>query len=193
MKIISTILVPLLFWSSISFASPNQEAIRSLILRFEGISLKTYNDHGCGVQKRPEGGFYRPRCGYLTIGVGHLLTDKEINTGKVLISGKLVDITNGITKEQAYALFDQDIKIAKELLTRHVKTPLPDSLFVASVSYVFNCGNSALVKTRFKRFLNLGKFRKAVNEIDIVTSQGKVLKGLIKRRKIEREYALKDL
>ena len=110
---------------------------------------------------------------YWTIGVGHYGPD----------------VTEGmtITRQQAMDLFDKDIKKFEDYVTATGLT-LSQGQFDALVSFTYNCGPG-----------NLGKLIKGRNSQQIADAMllynkgsGKVLPGLTRRRKWERELFLSD-
>lgn len=126
--------------------------------------------------------------GYPTIGIGHLLTKDELNSGKIKIGDEMVNWRNGLTDEQINQLARQDTAIAAEAVEKHVEAPLTQNQRDALISFAFNIGANA--------FKNAGAI-KALNEGDIDDflrrhaqwrkSGGKVMQGLVNRRAAEAE------
>ena len=71
---------------------------------------------------------YRDIAGLPTIGYGHKLSDGE-------------SFPNGISEEQANALFDADVKFVGLCISRLVRVSLTQGQFDALVDFVFNLGN----------------------------------------------------
>lgn len=114
---------------------------------------------------------YKDAVGVWTIGYGHTLTAKQGMT---------------ITEEEAKILLIQDLKVAEDEINRHL-LPLKQYQFDSLTSLVFNIGVGA-----FRRSTLLKRLKIDVNHPDIanqfnrwVYGGGKILKGLVKRRKEE--------
>ena len=149
----------------------------SFLKSHEGLRLKTYDDQtGQGTKKYVDGA---------TIGYGHLIKSKaEFDKYKA----------NGITKEEAEKLLQKDIAEHRATVDKAIKHPekLKQHEYDALVSLSFNIGpkfkNSSVVhiingdieKSSYGN--NLEKAWKAWNK-----SQGKIMKGLIDRRRDEYE------
>ena len=94
---------------------------------------------------------YRDVAGFLTIGVGHLLTRSELSSGKVSVLGQAVRWGDGITEQQAQALLRQDLAKAERVVDDQAPG-LKEAQFDALVSLVFNIGIGAfLSSTLLKR------------------------------------------
>ena len=126
-----------------------------LIKRHEGLVLKAYR---CPADK-------------WTIGYGHTLNVKS---------------TDVINKEQAEYFLRQDVKSAESDVNRE-KLNLTQNQFDALVSFVFNLGGG-----NFKKSTLLRKVKANPNDPTIraeferwIYAGGKVLNGLVKRRKEE--------
>ena len=74
------------------------------IYDFEGFSTHAYDD---ATGKRINKG--EPLKGNATIGFGHMLTKKELETGKLSVDGKLFSWEKGISKDNLYKLYQQDV------------------------------------------------------------------------------------
>lgn len=117
---------------------------------------------------------YKCPAGVATIGWGH--------TAGVKLGQK-------ITKQQAQEIFENDMKVYEGYVNYYVKQTLTQNQFDALVSFTYNCGPGNLQKLIKNRTLEqiaeaLPLFNKA---------NGKVLAGLIRRRKMERELFLKGM
>jgi len=137
------------------------EAI-ALIKHFEGCFLEAYRDP----------------VGVLTIGYGHTTNVKR---------------GMSITPQQAENLLMEDLSLAQADVLHNVKAPLNDNEFGALVSLAFNIGSSALARSTLVRKLNRGKRRAAAAEFERfvngrVGGRRMILKGLVLRRKAEREF-----
>lgn len=119
---------------------------------------------------------YKCSSNALTIGYGH-----RINKNDDVIY-------TTISKEQAEYLLIQDIgRVHKEIFKVY-----SDFVFLdqnkqdALTSLVFNWGIGNFAKSKLLKNLKQHKYQEAANEfLDIVKSKGKVLEGLVKRRKEE--------
>jgi lysozyme len=128
-----------------------------LIKSFEGCHLKAYKDP----------------IGILTIGVGHTGNVKE---GQV------------ITQAQADDILRKDLKRFVEGVEELVKVTISQSQFDALVSFAFNVGLGNLEKSTLLKLVNKRDFSGASLEfLKWDKADGKVLKGLTKRREAERK------
>ena len=114
---------------------------------------------------------YKDAVGVWTIGYGHTSTAKQGMT---------------ITEAEAERLLKQDLKVAEDEINRHL-LPLKQYQFDSLTSFVFNVGIGA-----FRRSTLLKRLKMDVNHPDIanqfnrwIYGGGKILKGLVKRRKEE--------
>lgn len=133
--------------------------------------------------------WYPDSGGEPTIGVGHLLTLKERKTKTLVIGGVSVDYTKGLTRQQCFDLFAQDLIPVEKTVNESVKVPLTQNQFDALVSFVFNIGNYAfknstlLLKLNQERYAEVPTQMKRWNKV-----KGRIVKGLVNRR--EKEIAL---
>lgn len=138
----------------------------SMIERFEGCLLKASNKLD----------------GVWTIGYGQ--------TGSYY--GKRVRRGMTTTKALAHAwLRDHSIKTYEDAVTQAVKVPLNQHQFDALVSFAYNVGVGALKQSTALRKLNAGDYAGAADALTMWTKcNGKVLAGLVRRRKEERALFL---
>lgn len=129
-----------------------------LIKKFEGCSLVPYTCPG----------------GYLTIGWGHRTTPGTYKS---------------ITQEHADDLLIEDIEHFAGQIMDWVapykdkkEIDLTSNQMAALISLVFNIGMGAFKKSKCFRYLNEANFEKALQEWDWYESNGKLLKGLVRRR-----------
>ena len=129
-----------------------------LIKRFESCKLTAYK-----VDKNEK---------YFTIGYGHYGPDVKKDMK--------------ISKETADKLFRNDIKFFEDCVNNSVKVKINQSMFNALVSFTYNVGYGNLKKSSLLKYVNKKQFKKASNEFKKWNKcGGKVLKGLVNRRKLE--------
>jgi lysozyme len=141
----------------------NQDGL-DLVKHFEGLYLTAYKDP----------------VGIYTIGYGH--TGLKHRDGTVYPGRK-------ITKSEAEQLLRYDLGVFEKRVSDLVSVPLNDNEFSALVSFDFNTGGLA-TSTLLKK-LNSGDRSGAANEfLRWTRAGGKVLPGLERRRKSERNLFL---
>lgn len=137
----------------------------NLICGFEGLELKAYDD-GVGVW---------------TIGYG-----------TTSINGVKVKKGDTCTTEQAKAYLAQDLKKFESAVNTAVKVPLNQNQFDALVSLTYNIGSGAFKDSTLLKKLNAKDYKGAAAQFPRWNrGGGRVLNGLVKRRKIEMELFLK--
>lgn len=147
------------------------------ILQHEGWSAKPYLDTG----------------GVPTIGYGNTYYE----------DGKKVMMNDPtISKERGEQLFDIIVKIYEDGVNRLVKVPLSQNQFDALVSFAYNVGldedtdqiAEGLGDSSLLRLLNQGDYAGAAKEFPKWNKDnGKVVAGLITRRKEEQDLFLKTV
>ena len=141
---------------------PGRKAVE-VIKKFEKQELEKYLDPG-----RVE-----------TIGYGH--------TGEGVEEGK-------ITPQRAEELLQKDLSQKAEAVSRLVEVPLSQNQFDALVSFTFNVGEGNLANSTLLKKLNAGDYEGAANEMERWVydkeASDKPLRGLVKRRKEEKELFL---
>lgn len=136
----------------------------NLIKRYEGFSSKAYL---CPA-------------GVWTIGYGHTKSAD-------LLRAKGLEIS----EEEGEELLKHDIKIFERAVRRLVKVDLTQNQFDALVSFTFNLGAGNLKKSTLLRKLNTGDYEGAAEEFPKwVRANGRILGGLVTRRKEERALFL---
>lgn len=132
----------------------------NLIKNFEGLRLKAY--------KCP--------AGVWTIGYGHT---GNVRQGQV------------ITKMQAELLLKKDLERFEKAVNEFALIKLTQNQFDSLVSFAFNVGIEAFCKSTLLKIINTGTFKLKEIEIQLMRwvkdSQGRILKGLVNRRKKEFE------
>ena len=141
-----------------------------LIKSFEGLFLKPYLDP---VQI--------PTIGYGTI--------KYPNGAKVTMADA------AITQDKASEYLEFEVEEKSKNIERMTKINLNDNEFAALASFAYNVGWPALEKSTLMKLLNAGADRVAVADQFLRWDKagGKVLPGLTKRRKAERDLFLKPM
>lgn len=90
------------------------------------------------------------------------------------------------TKEQADQWLLQDIGWAESAVNRLVKVPLTQGEFDALVDFTYNCGSGTFEKSDVLKKLNAGDYHGAAAALEEYDhAGGKVLAGLLRRRKAE--------
>ncbi|HJD55750.1 MAG TPA: lysozyme [Rickettsia endosymbiont of Pyrocoelia pectoralis] len=103
-------------------------------------------------------------------------------------------LDNKITIEIAEKLLDEDIKEVSTILYKYCHVPLLTCQQVALISFIFNCGSLAFKNSTLLKELNQYRYLKAADEfLRWVHIKGKKLKGLVKRRAIERAVFLDEI
>ena len=129
-----------------------------LIKKFESCKLTAYK-----VDKAEK---------FFTIGYGHYGPDVKKDMK--------------ISKERANELFRKDIKFFEDCVNKSVKVKINQSMFNALVSFTYNVGYGNLKNSSLLKYVNKKQFKKASNEFKKWNKcGGKVLKGLVNRRKLE--------
>ena len=106
--------------------------------------------------------------------------------------GKRVHRGMTTTKAEAHAwLRDHSIKTYEDAVTQAVKVPINQNQFDALVSFAYNVGVGAMAGSTAVRKLNAGDYAGAADALTMWTKcNGKVLAGLVRRRKEERALFL---
>ena len=93
-----------------------------------------------------------------------------------------------ISAAEADSILRRDLATVEAVVRTLVKVPLSDNQFGALVSFVFNVGATAFAKSTLLRLLNKGDYAGAAGQFKRWNkSNGKVLKGLTRRRAAEAE------
>lgn len=141
--------------------------------------------HHEGVRYKP----YRCPANLWTIGVGSVLYPKQ---GLMTLSDRLLvqldPKDNRIfTKDEVDAILKADLQRFERGVLRYCPNTLTQGQFDALVSFSFNVGLGTLQRSTLRQKHNRGDFDGAGSEFMKYTrGGGKVLKGLVNRRKDER-------
>lgn len=139
---------------------------RAFITRWEGVRANSYRDVA----------------GFWTIGVGHLLTKEEQETG--MIRG--VAFIGGLTPAEVDEVLTADLLGTEVAVAGLVKPELTQPQFDALVSFTFNLGAGALHKSTLLKYVNAGEFDKVPAELlKWCRAGGAVIAGLKRRREAE--------
>lgn len=123
-----------------------------------------------GVEYKP----YRDVVGVLTVCYGH--------TGPDIIPDKTY------TEAECKAMLDKDLQPFARSVERSVKVPASEYQKAALISFSYNVGVKAFESSTLLKKLNAGDSRGACDEMRRWNKAGgKVWKGLINRREVERE------
>lgn len=145
----------------------NLAPARAIIAEFEGLRLKAYI---CPA-------------GVATIGIGTTTYP----------DGRKVRLGDTCTVAQANEWVDHFIakKIFPVLLPA-IKADITNNMLCALVSYAYNVGPSGAKKSDIVKALNAGKPKAEVADLFLShnTAKGKVIAGLVRRRKMERKLFL---
>jgi lysozyme len=134
---------------------------RKAITDREGNRLTAYQDGG----------------GVWTIGVGHTSA-----AGDPVVTKGLK-----ITAAQSDEILSRDLKDVEKAVLKGLKVPVTQNQFDALVSLAFNIGNTAFTKTTLLKKLNAGDRAGAADQFLVWSKDnGKVVQGLVNRRKSER-------
>lgn len=141
----------------------------ALVADHEGLVLNLYDDPA----------------GHCTIGIGHLVHRGNCN------GSEPEQFRRGLTKQEAYDLFAQDAARFVAAVNRLVRVSLTQNQFDALVSFTYNLGEGALEESTLLRKVNAGDYAGAAAEFGKwVKADGKLLPGLVRRRKDEAELFL---
>ena len=140
----------------------------NLIKKFEGLELTSYPDTG----------------GIWTIGFGSTINK---DTGQAIKQGDKIDVAT------AERWLKQDIAEREKKIKGLIKVPVTANMKAALVSLAYNIGTGAFASSTLLRLLNSGTDKKLVADQFLRWNkvQGKEVKGLTNRRKLERELFLK--
>jgi lysozyme len=144
------------------------------------VKFSKVSQAGVDLIKRWEGlrtNAYKCPAGVWTIGYGHTRTAKP---GMMISHG------------EAENLLREDLKGFELAVSRAVTVPLNQNQFDALVSFAFNVGIGAFVKSSLLRILNTGDYEDAARQFSRwVRGGGQKLPGLVSRRKAEYELFVK--
>lgn len=144
--------------------------IRDLLIKFEGLVCEAYQDI----------------VGLWTIGIGHLLTREEHESGKLHLPSGTIGWKQGITKSEALELLDVDCGRVRQSIEPMIKQELLPNQWNALVSFVFNIGIGAFRDSTLLRKLNSGQLSTIPEQMLRWTKAGNLtVPGLVARREAE--------
>ncbi len=144
-----------------------------LLAEWEGLRTEVYDD----------------AAGLPTIGVGHLLTQNERDTGRITIKGQAVDYQQGLSEQQVLDLLAQDLERFEAAVNDGVQVALNQNQFDALVSFAFNVGRQGFKSSTLLKKLNQGLYDEVPAQLRRWNKTGgNVIQGLVNRR--EKEIAL---
>lgn len=103
--------------------------------------------------------------GLPTIGVGHLLTEDEKESGYLNIEGEHIRWNLGITYPQTMSLLAQDVTIAETAINNNIEVELTQNQFDALVSFTFNVGIGAFRNSTLLQVLNEGDYNAVPDQL----------------------------
>lgn len=139
----------------------------ALLKKFEGLELEPY--------KCP--------AGVWTIGYGHTAAAGEPYPSTL----------TKITEAEAEALLRRGLRQYEDAVAKAIKRPIAQNQFDAFVSLCYNIGKKGFRKSTAVRRFNAGNIQGAAEAITWFNkANGKVLRGLTRRREAERALFLRD-
>lgn len=134
-----------------------------LVMGFEGFSNHAYKDPP----------------GIHTICFGHA---ENVKVGQVA------------NDDECVVYLKKDLDNANATLNRDVKVQLSDKTRAAFIDLIYNLGTGTFERSSLPKMLNQGRIKDACNKLpQFDHSDGKVLKGLVKRRLAEQKLCLEGL
>lgn len=99
-----------------------------------------------------------------------------------------------LTEAQEKALLRKTVESYEDTVRKHVKVTLNQNQYDALVSLVYNIGGANFKASKLLQKLNQGDYKGAAEEfLKWNKSGGKVMDGLTKRRRLERDLFLKSI
>ena len=133
------------------------------------------------VGESPEPLVYPDAGGLPTIGIGHKLLPDERAGNYVNINGVKRMLTSPLSSAEIIDLFKQDIAPREQIVRKAVTAKLTQTQFDMLVSFVYNIGNCNSIAA----ILNSGSYDVTQKWMSYVHVKGKVVQGLVNRRRSE--------
>lgn len=107
------------------------------------------------------------------------------------LDGKKLKMSHrSITEDEATTLLSREIGHSERQVARLIKVPMTVNQFSALVSFTFNVGGGAFQASTLRRKINRGE--DAADEfLRWKFAGGRILRGLLRRRRVERSLFLK--
>ncbi|CAG8669266.1 23144_t:CDS:2 [Dentiscutata erythropus] len=145
------------------------------------------NEDGLNIIKEFEGfrkNFYNDPAGFRSIGYGHNCKADPTNCN---------NIHAPITPAQGEDLLRSDVAPKEDCVKKLAPANIDSNKFSALVSFAYNLGCPYLGSSSLLKKLNAGDIKGAANEFALYNrGGGKVLPGLVRRRKAERDLFCKS-
>ena len=117
-----------------------------------------------------------------------------VGYGTIRVNGKPVEPGMQVDSRQAEEALREDLSWAQTAINKLVRVPLTQVQFDALTSFVYNIGENAFSKSTLLRVLNMGLYHEAAKQFDRwVYDNGRVIRGLVVRRKLERDMFERSL
>lgn len=109
--------------------------------------------------------------------------------GTTRLNGRALKLGQCFSKEIWDKAFKDDLKTFEDAVKKYVKVPITEEMFSALTSWTYNCGISNLINSTGLKRLNKGNYKAAWEAFSWYNkgANGKVLAGLVRRRKAEGE------
>ena len=131
---------------------------------------------------------YRDVVGFITIGVGHMLTKDELSSGRIVIDDERVPYSAGLSDKQIDVLLQQDLRWSEQIVHASVRSMIKQNQFDALVSFTFNTGAGAFSRSTLLKKVNAGEFTEVPRQFRRwIFAGGRTWDGLVARREKEIE------
>lgn len=136
---------------------------------------------------------YLDQAGLPTIGVGHLLDQSELSSGKIELSdGSIIDFRNNraLTPSEIRRLLKSDLPKYEKPVNELVKVELSQDNFDALVHFVFNIGVTAFKNSTLLKRVNAYEYKDVPEQLMrwiyvTINGEKQVSDGLVNRRETE--------
>ena len=146
------------------------------------------NEAGLGIIKTFEGwsaSVYRCPAGRYTVGWGSTWDHR----GRPITADQA-----DISEKYVTTLLRRELRHVESAVRRLITAELNENMFSAIASWAYNCGTSAMHKSTLRMKLNREDYEGAANELPKWRrAGGRVLLGLVRRRKVEQALFLKEV
>lgn len=98
---------------------------------------------------------------------------------------------SNITKKQGEYLLLREVRHSEAAIRKLIKSELTENMFSSLCSFIYNVGSGNFQKSTLRMKLNRGQYESAADEFPKWRKAGgRVVNGLVRRRKQERELFL---